>query len=66
MARVVTGVDVGLRTAKFLRGSWKGNTLKLTGFAATPVASKDDRRGLGRPSRASSRRTRASASPAAT
>ena len=41
MARVVTGVDVGLRTAKFLRGSWKGNTLKLTGFAATPVSSKE-------------------------
>jgi type IV pilus assembly protein PilM len=41
MARVVTGVDVGLRTAKFLRGSWKGNTLKLSGFAATPIASKE-------------------------
>ena len=41
MARTVTGVDVGLRTAKFLRGQWKGNTLKLTGFAATPVASKE-------------------------
>ncbi len=39
MARVVTGVDIGLRATKFLRGSWKGNTLKLTGFAATPVAS---------------------------
>ncbi len=41
MARVVTGVDVGLRTAKFLRGSWKGNTLRLTGFAVTPAASKE-------------------------
>ena len=40
MARVVTGVDIGLRATKFLRGSWKGNTLKVTGFAATPVASK--------------------------
>src|SRR5262245_33260740 len=41
MARVVTGVDLGLRTAKFLRGSWKGNTLKVTAFAATPVRSKE-------------------------
>ena len=40
MARVVTGVDIGLRATKFLRGSWKGNTLKVTGFAVTPVASK--------------------------
>ena len=36
MARVVTGVDIGLRTAKFLRGRWKGNTLEVLDFAATP------------------------------
>ncbi|MFN0007713.1 MAG: pilus assembly protein PilM [Planctomycetota bacterium] len=41
MARVVTGVDIGLRTAKFLRGSWKGNTLKVLNFAATPVHSNE-------------------------
>ena len=41
MARTVTGVDIGLRTAKFLRGSWKGNTLKVTAFAVTPLASKE-------------------------
>jgi Tfp pilus assembly PilM family ATPase/Tfp pilus assembly protein PilN len=34
-------VDIGLRTAKFLRGSWKGNTLKLVNFAATPVRSQE-------------------------
>ena len=33
MARTVTGVDVGLRTAKFLRGAWKGNTFQATAFA---------------------------------
>lgn len=41
MARLVTGIDLGLRTAKFLRGSWKGNTLKVTAFAATPLHSKE-------------------------
>ncbi len=39
MARTVTGVDVGLRTAKLLRGSWKGNTLRVTNFAVTPLRS---------------------------
>jgi Tfp pilus assembly PilM family ATPase len=41
MARTVTGVDVGLRTAKFLRGSWKANTLRLTDFAVTPLHSRE-------------------------
>jgi Tfp pilus assembly PilM family ATPase len=41
MARTVTGVDIGLRTAKFLRGSWKGKTLSLTGFAVTPLRSRE-------------------------
>ncbi len=33
MARTATGVDVGTRTSKFLRGAWKGNTFHATGFA---------------------------------
>ncbi|HVS18634.1 MAG TPA: pilus assembly protein PilM [Planctomycetota bacterium] len=33
MARTVTGADIGLRTAKFLRGAWKGNTFHATDFA---------------------------------
>jgi len=41
MARTVTGVDIGLRTAKFLRGSWKGNTLKVTGFRVTSLDSRE-------------------------
>lgn len=32
MARTVTGADIGLRTAKFLRGAWKGNTFHATDF----------------------------------
>src|SRR5689334_1653879 len=41
MPRTVTGVDIGLRTAKLLRGSWKGNTLKLSGFSVSPLRSKE-------------------------
>jgi type IV pilus assembly protein PilM len=41
MARVVTGVDMGLRTAKFLRGSYKGNTFHVTDFAVEPVSSSE-------------------------
>src|ERR1043165_257382 len=41
MARTVTGVDVGLRTAKLLRGSWKGNTLRVTNFAVVPLKSRE-------------------------
>lgn len=41
MARIVTGVDIGLRSAKFLRGSFKGNTFKVTDFAIEKLASKE-------------------------
>ena len=41
MPKTVTGVDVGLRTAKFLRGFWQGNTFHATGFAVTPLASRE-------------------------
>ncbi|MCE9593073.1 MAG: pilus assembly protein PilM [Planctomycetes bacterium] len=33
MPRTVTGVDIGKRTAKFLRGYWKANTFHATSFA---------------------------------
>ena len=33
MARTVTGVDMGLRTAKFLRGFYKGNTFHISAFS---------------------------------
>jgi len=35
MARQVTGVDVGTRTARFLKGYYKGNTFHATGFSVT-------------------------------
>jgi Tfp pilus assembly PilM family ATPase/cell division protein FtsB len=41
MARTVTGVDMGLRTAKFLRGSYKGNTFHVTDFAVESVQSRE-------------------------
>lgn len=41
MARIVTGVDVGLRTAKFLRGSYRGNTFHVTDFAVASYAAKE-------------------------
>jgi Tfp pilus assembly PilM family ATPase len=41
MARTVTGVDMGLRTAKFLRGSYKGNTFHVTDFAVESVHSRE-------------------------
>jgi Tfp pilus assembly PilM family ATPase len=41
MARTVTGIDMGLRSAKFLRGFYKGNTFHVTDFAAAPLASKE-------------------------
>lgn len=41
MARTVTGIDLGLRSAKFLRGFYKGNTFHVTDFALTPLASKE-------------------------
>lgn len=34
MARTAIGVDVGSRSAVALKGSWKGGTFHLTGFAA--------------------------------
>ena len=33
MARTTTGVDVGHRAARFLRGAWKGNTFHADAFA---------------------------------
>jgi type IV pilus assembly protein PilM len=41
MARTVTGVDMGLRTAKFLRGTYKGNTFHVTDFAVEAMASNE-------------------------
>jgi len=41
MARTVTGVDIGLRTAKFLRGSYKGNTFHVTHFEVAALQSKE-------------------------
>src|SRR5436190_23530695 len=41
MARTVTGVDMGLRTAKFLRGSYKGNTFHVTDFEVVPLQSRE-------------------------
>src|SRR6185295_10709702 len=36
MARLVTGIDLGLRNAKILRGHTKGNSFRVTGFAVVP------------------------------
>jgi type IV pilus assembly protein PilM len=33
MARTVTGIDIGSRTNKFVRGFYKGNTFHITNFA---------------------------------
>jgi len=33
MARTITGIDIGLRTNKFVRGAFKGNTFHATHFA---------------------------------
>jgi type IV pilus assembly protein PilM len=41
MARVATGIDMGLRTAKFIRGSYKGNTFHVKDFAVTRLASAE-------------------------
>ena len=35
MARQVTGVDVGTRSARFLKGYYKGNTFHATGFSVS-------------------------------
>lgn len=36
MARTATGIDVGMRTLKVLRGQYKGNTFHVSGFAVVP------------------------------
>src|SRR5260221_404677 len=41
MARIVTGIDLGLRNAKLLRGHTKGNSFRVTGFAVLPLESKE-------------------------
>lgn len=41
MPRTVTGVDIGLCNARFIRGYAKGNTFKVTDFAVEPLASKE-------------------------
>ena len=41
MAKTTTGVDVGHRAARFLRGAWKGNTFHVDEFSSTPLKAKD-------------------------
>jgi len=41
MARIVTGIDLGLRNAKLLRGHTKGNSFRVTDFALLPLASAE-------------------------
>jgi Tfp pilus assembly PilM family ATPase len=41
MARIVTGIDVGLRGAKLLRGHTKGNSFRVTDFAFLPLSSAE-------------------------
>jgi type IV pilus assembly protein PilM len=41
MARTATGIDIGLRSAKCVRGFYKGNTFHVTEFSATPLSSKE-------------------------
>lgn len=41
MARTTTGIDMGLRTAKFLRGTYKGNTFHVTDFAVESLGSNE-------------------------
>ena len=41
MARTVTGADIGQRTAKFLRGAWKGNTFHASEFAVVEHRADD-------------------------
>ncbi len=36
MARTVTGIDIGSRTNKFVRGQYKGGKFQLTDFAVAP------------------------------
>ncbi len=39
MARTVTGVDIGQRTNKFVRGTYKGNTFQVSDFCVVPHGS---------------------------
>ncbi len=41
MAREITGIDLGLRTAKFLRGQAKGNSFKVSRFAIVGLESAE-------------------------
>lgn len=41
MARVATGIDMGLRTANFIRGTYKGNTFHVKDFAVERMESSD-------------------------
>ena len=41
MARIVTGIDVGMRNARFLRGHTKGNSFRVTEFALLPLTSAE-------------------------
>lgn len=41
MPRTVTGLDMGSRTVKIVRGYTKGNTFVITDFAVTPVVAPD-------------------------
>ncbi|MBK7875684.1 MAG: pilus assembly protein PilM [Planctomycetes bacterium] len=41
MPRTVTGIDLGLCNARFLRGYAKGNTFHVTAFANSPLSSKE-------------------------
>ena len=38
MARITTGIDVGRRTSKLVRGHYKGNTFHVTDFAVAESA----------------------------
>src|SRR5258708_34260687 len=41
MARIVTGIDLGRRNAKLLRGHAKGNSFRVTDFAVLPLDSRE-------------------------
>jgi type IV pilus assembly protein PilM len=47
VARVATGIDMGLRTAKFIRGTYKGNTFHVKDFAVNRVESTEVTDGWG-------------------
>ena len=41
MARTATGIDIGLRTVKFVRGAYQGNTFHVKAFAVNDVESAE-------------------------